>query len=418
MLEDTTLQDASAVAEKAFVLTYPLVLMSRIMAQATAVVAPEPDTMRAPINALVHARDTPDTLRSSGWLDLAPEPIILSVPDTRGRFYALWLRDAWNNLFVSIGARTTGTAQGAFAVLGPGQHGMQLPPGLTPIVAPTRSVLVAGCIEAIGDSIDELFDDGRPGFDLVPLSRWGRDHLPASPTSVAAGDPVEQVECMDARAFFADVLRLVGDNPPPDLAGRLALDRLHELGAYGSPAPDLQASLERGVRRGRAAIQAAAERSSDETAGPWQACYGLRDDGADHLRRAAAVRSARSGDPPADALHARLDTDSDGRPLSGRCRYRMRFAPDAAPPVHGFWSLTSSGGAPSSAHSTGDLRGLKLDRDGSLCIYLQPGRPARARRSNWLPIPPDAFSVALHLYWPAEEALERRWSPPPVTRAE
>src|SRR4051794_13796941 len=101
MLEDTTLQDVSTIAEKAFVLTYPLVLMSRIMAQATAVVAPEPDTMHAPINALVHARDTPDTLRSSGWLDLAPEPIILSVPDTRGRFYALWLRDAWNNLFVS-----------------------------------------------------------------------------------------------------------------------------------------------------------------------------------------------------------------------------------------------------------------------------------------------------------------------------
>jgi hypothetical protein len=97
----------------------------------------------------------------------------------------------------------------------------------------------------------------------------------------------------------------------------------------------------------------------------------------------------------------------------------MRFGPDAAPPVHGFWSLTSSGSAPStSAHSTGDLRGLKLERDGSLSIDLQPGRPARARRSNWLPIPPDEFSVGLHLYWPAEEALERRWSPPPVTRAE
>jgi hypothetical protein len=173
------------------------------------------------------------------------------------------------------------------------------------------------------------------------------------------------------------------------------------------------------VQQGRAAIQAEAERPSGQTAGPWQACYGLRDDGADHLRRAAAVRSGRSGDPPADALHACLGTDRDGRPLSGRCRYRMRFAPDAAPPVHGFWSLTSSGGAPStSAHSTGDLRGLKLERDGSLSIDLQPGRPARARRSNWLPVPPDEFSVALHLYWPAEEALERRWSPPPVTRAE
>jgi hypothetical protein len=412
MLEDTTLEDMSAIAERAFVFTYPLVLMNRIMGQATAVVAPEPDTMYAPVNALVHARDTPDTLRSSGWLDLAREPIILSVPDTRGRFYALWLRDAWNNLFASIGARTTGTAPGAFAVLGPEQHGMHLPPGLTPIAAPTRIVRIAGCLEAVGDTDEEAFGRVHSGFDLAPLSRT---RPTSNPRSTAAADPVEQVERMDAHAFFSDVSRLVGDNPP-DPADRAALDRLYDL---GSPTPELRASLERGVRRGRAAIRAEAERPSAETAGPWHISYGLRNDGTDHLRRAVAVRAGRRGDPPADALHARLDADSDGQLLSGRCRYLLRFAPDAVPPVHGFWSLTSAAGTSSmSAHSTGDLRGLKLDRDGSLSIYLQPGRPARARRSNWLPVPPEAFSIALHLYWPAEEALQRRWSPPPVTRAE
>ena len=57
---------------------------------------------------LVHGRDTPDTLQSSGWLDLAAEPIVLSVTDTFGRYYVLWLRDAWNTVFASVGARTTG----------------------------------------------------------------------------------------------------------------------------------------------------------------------------------------------------------------------------------------------------------------------------------------------------------------------
>ena len=33
------------------------------------------------------ARPTFDTLYSTAWLDLSSEPIILSVPDTNGRYY-------------------------------------------------------------------------------------------------------------------------------------------------------------------------------------------------------------------------------------------------------------------------------------------------------------------------------------------
>ena len=56
MHAETTTLYASAIAEEAFVLAYPLVLMSRVMEQATAASAPDSDTMRAPVNALVHGR--------------------------------------------------------------------------------------------------------------------------------------------------------------------------------------------------------------------------------------------------------------------------------------------------------------------------------------------------------------------------
>jgi hypothetical protein len=91
----------------------------------------------------------------------------------------------------------------------------------------------------------------------------------------------------------------------------------------------------------------------------------------------------------------------------------LRFAPDAPPPVHAFWSLET---LPDRASSVGDRRGLALDTDGSLPVYIQRRPPARERKPNWLPAPRDAFSVALHLYWPRDEALQRRWSPPSVTR--
>ena len=136
--------------------------------------------------------------------------------------------------------------------------------------------------------------------------------------------------------------------------------------------------------------------------------------GADGVRRASAARAGLGADPATDALSAWLDADVDGRPLSGEGRYLLRFAPGQAPPVHGFWSLTAR--ADGTAYSIGDLRGLKLDLDGSLPIYIQHTPPARVRRSNWLPIPAGDFSIALSLYWPAEPALQHDWEPPALER--
>jgi hypothetical protein len=420
MPADTTTQDASAIAEEAFVLAYPLVVMHRTMVQATAVVAPEPETMRAPVNAIVHARDTPDTLRVSGWLDLRDEPIVLAVPATHGRYYALWLRDAWASVFASVGARTTGTASRAFAVLGPGRHRLRVPPDLTPIAAPTRTVHVAGCIEAVHDSADELQGCAHDVFGPMPLSRWHRDHAPTSRST--AGDldpvaPVEQVERMDAGAFFSEVARLVADNPP-DPVCRAALERLQAIGAWESLGSDLRERLERGLQAGRAVVRAQTPRPPGATGASWRVRSEFGPDGADPLHRARAARSGPHADPAIDVLHAHLDRDADGRPLNGGNRYLLRFAPDAPPPVHGFWSLEASPGTQGGAHSIGDLRGLTMDPDGSLPVYIQHRPPARKRKSNWLLAPPDEFSVALHLYWPRDEALQFRWSPPPVTRVD
>jgi hypothetical protein len=122
---------------------------------------------------------------------------------------------------------------------------------------------------------------------------------------------------------------------------------LHDHGTWERRAWALRARLERGGRRGLAAIRAEAERPRGETVGRWLAAH----DGTDPLARAAAARAARIADPPSGAFHVRVNTDGDGALLSGHSRYRLRFAPDSPPRVHGFWSLTTTGGV----HSTGDL---------------------------------------------------------------
>ena len=199
----TAALDVAAVAEQAFVLGYPLVLTQRTMA-------------RAPVNQLVLCRDTPDTLRLSAWLDLAAEPLVLSVPDTSGRYYALWMRDAFNTVFSSIGARTTGTEPRDFGVLGPDSHAVRLGSGLTTVASPTRLVHLAGCVEAVAERDDAVLDWARERFSLSPLSHWRgvrpRRRAAAAPRR-SDRSPVDEVERMDARAFFAELLRLARGQP-------------------------------------------------------------------------------------------------------------------------------------------------------------------------------------------------------------
>jgi hypothetical protein len=346
----------AAIAEAAFVSAYPLLERRRLMVQATATAAPDPETLRAPVNTLVHGRATPDTLRCSAWLDLGGGPIVLSVPDTWGRYYALWLRDAWGRVFASIGARTTGTGRRDFILLGPGSRAADAPRGPL-LVAPTRTVQIAGRIEAVGET-----------------DAWAYTGFRLSGARAPAPAAVPGEADLNAAELLATVLRVAED----EHARNAPLDRLRELGVASVTAE----GLELAVRRGRAVLRVAAQSCS---AHGWQRVC---------------------DEPAADVLHLLAGTDAEQRPLSGAERYLLRFEPDNPPPAHGFWELIAGG------RSIGDRHPLALDVGGALEFHIQHKPPARAQRWNWLPAPAGPFSLGLHLYWPRAEP----WSPPPITR--
>ena len=131
-----------AAAKDAYVYGYPLVLMGVTRAKLTNVSSPSGNN--APMDQFANIRAFPDatftdvvspnadTLYTQGWLDLEQGPIVLSVPDTHGRYYLMEMLDGWTNVFASPGKRTTGTAKADYAVTGPGWSGT-LPAGMKEI---------------------------------------------------------------------------------------------------------------------------------------------------------------------------------------------------------------------------------------------------------------------------------------------
>jgi len=189
-------QEAHAIAVDAYLYFYPLVTMDLTRRQLTNG-GPVLSPVQAPMNNFANIGAYPaadmkavvrpnfDTLYSSAWLDLTKEPVIISVPDTGGRYYLLPMLDMWTDVFASPGWRTTGTQAGNFLVASTGWTG-SVPAGTTRIDAPTPYVWIIGRTKTDGPADYDAVHKVQAGLKITPLSEWGKT---TPPPAAAAFDP-------------------------------------------------------------------------------------------------------------------------------------------------------------------------------------------------------------------------------------
>ncbi|MGF1569706.1 MAG: DUF1254 domain-containing protein [Nodosilinea sp.] len=433
-----------ALAKDAYLYAYPIVMMDVTRRQATNVADATSVNMRAPVNQFAHVRTYPaandkdvvrfnfDTLYSFAWLDLSEEPMVLSAPDTQGRYYLLPMLDMWTDVFAVVGTRTTGTQAGTYVITPPGWQGT-LPEGVTQIVAPTPVVWILGRTQTNGPADYASVHQIQDGYQLTPLSQWGKgytllENVQTDPAVDNQTPPQVQVNQLDGVTMLTRLADLMLKHPP-HANDYPMLFRLRALGL--KPGRPFDASkLDTGSI---ATINQAAKDALDSMpvamrkAGAFINGWNIGTEnmgtyGTSYLRRAFVALAGLGCNLPEDAVYPTAFVDGEGQPLHGENQYVLHFESGRTPPANAFWSLTMYDHDgfqvpnPIDRFAIGSHDDLTFNADGSLDIYVQAESPGPDRESNWLPAPKGPFEPNLRLYSPRPEVLDLTWAPPPFKR--
>lgn len=439
-------EETYALAREAYLYAYPIISMDVTFRQATNVSDAATINMRAPVNQFAHARAYPkadekdvvrfnfDTLYSFAWLDLAREPVILSVPDTHGRYYLLPLLDMWTDVFAVVGSRTTGTKAGNYAIVSPGWNG-SLPKDVAKIVAPTPIVWILGRTQTNGPADYANVHKVQDGYRLTPLSQWGKDYTPPknAPTDPSIDDktpPLIQVNNLDGVAFLTRLAELLAKHPPHPNDYPI-LFRLRSLGVEpGKPFDATKLARETIAIVNKAAkdtldyMPTTMTKSGDKVNGWNIARENMGTYGAAYLRRANVALGGLGANLPEDAVYPIAFIDGEGKPLTGAHKYVLHFDKGKTPPADAFWSVTMYDAdgfqIPNrlDRYAIGDRDKMKFNADGSLDIYVQAESPGKDKEANWLPAPKNAFQPTMRLYSPRAEVLDGTWAPPPFEKVD
>ena len=446
----------TAIATNAYNYGYPLLLMHFTKLVRTNVYRPD-RAGHAPINQVGRVRTFPDasftdvvkpnvdTFYTMAWMDLKAEPLVLNIPDTmtnKGpRYYLMPMLDAYSNVFVSPGTRTTGSGAQQYIIKGPKWEG-DTPAGIEVYQSPTNMVWMLGRIQVNGkkDGVEVVWPM-QNGFTLTPLSQLNNpNYTPPHGERKLVYDkmkPVNAVSSLSYTNFINLMLELMKDNPPNMEYDKEILAEMRLIGIeQGKPfsMEDFDQATQDALNTIPLTIidqwnTEMPKKLAKEGAlqnGWMDILKNIGVFGNDYLQRAFIAYKGLGANIIEDAIYPNTVFDRHRQPLVGGVNYKMTFAKGQLPPVEAFWSITAYNSDnllvanELNRYALGDRSNLQRNKnDESTTIYIQPNSPGAELESNWLPSPASGkMSLTLRLYWPKRRALNYTWIPPFVDRNE
>lgn len=441
--EDAREEVAYFLGMLSYVYGYPIVVMDVTREVLTAAPAANSEGTAAPVNQLAKmphyvspyftnvVRISLNSLWTTGWLDLEEEPIVLSVPDTKDRYYVFSAMNMWTDVFGSVGKRTTGTTPGNFLIAGPKWQGTAPADIKQTYRSSTRYAWLLGQTQANGPDDFAAVNAIQAEYKLTPLSAWDKPYTPPANVPVdgevdVKTTPPNQVAGMDAGVFFRRLALAMKDNPQY-AADRRALEELKKLGIEPGKAFDIgkiDPAIARGLQRAvkEAPIKLAEGTTKMKNVNGWIRPADLGRYGTDYDTRAGIALAGLGADLQEDTIYPITFVDNTGNRLDGANKYVLHFDKGQLPPTNATWSVSLYQGpnyVPNAInrYDIAPWMPLNYGADGSLDIYIQSASPGKDKEANWLPTPAAGeFNIVIRNYWPKNEALDGTYKAPPITR--
>ena len=421
-------------AMEGYVYGFPLVLMDVTNGVLTA--ASRSGEYSAPINQFFRLTEyvSPDfknvvrVSRSGLWsvavLDLDQEPIVVSHPDAKGRYFVMQMMNMWTDDFGSVGSRTTGTEPGNFLIAGPKWDGAVPPDIKETYRCSTRFAWVLVQTVANGPQDFPEVIALEHEYKLTPLSAWGKpytppDNVPIDPTVDTTATPYDQLRLMNGVTFFKRLAMLMKDNPPY-AADAPILKKLRAIGV--EPGKDFDVdqldpkhaeALNRAAKHVWSEVESAPLQMANVNG--WILPLNLGRYGTDYNTRCVVAWLGLGALTSDDVIYPTAYVDGDGKPLDGASKYVLHLGKEEMFPTNsGVWSISvyrENFYVRNSIerYAIAPWMPLKYNADGSLDVYIQAESPGADKEANWLPCPPSGpINVSIRVYWPKEAMLDGR----------
>lgn len=354
-----------------------------------------------------------DTLHIMGWMDLAAEPVIISIPDhDDGRYWLFHTMNMQHFTDSAFGSPQRGQKGGMFMYALEGWEG-EVPESVDEVIYVEHPL-----VKMMGRIMDLGGEDSATAQKL--LDQWNIRTLSAflgqkGPQQVARNYPDPRKSNWVERTNF---VLAEGSMRQHDKA---LLEQFSFLN-LGQGA-DTMFTIEQLSLIDQAELTGF-ERIKNAGFDDSRDVLGTRDEMTQvpSFQHAYGTLLGQWGLPAEHTMYSGDFVDSDGEPLDGsKYDYTVTFD---APPLEegGFWSYTAYSGLTRlmesndmDRHSRGD-RTLTPNADGSYTIYMSSDTKGHEDNPNFLPIPDHAWYAVLRMYTPGQEVRTDKWQAVPFTK--
>ncbi len=378
-----------------------------------------------------------DTIYAEAFLDVANEPVILTIPAYQNKYSILQL-DVYGNIFSTTLSSNAPTNGGVYAFVAPGFNGT-LPQGVISVELPYTFTTIAIRIDKYSSSGEDLINaanEFRSNLALQTLSNYDPNNVSGRTLVLPLFLFAPSVKLMadeglaTAPEAFLTTLQEAMASPmtqPISKDDRVLMKRFDEAFSKAKDVVDHDSlPLAEIIRGAQAAFAAIINRwQSHRGATNWIHFDNIGHWGTNYLDRAALTEYIQVGNDRTAAYYANAFVDASGLPLDGGSfGYTIEFSKEQLPEYQRFWSLTAY--TPEYVELVPNALdkyvvasytpGLITADDGSVTIYVQADQPDNAVIANWLPVPKGLFSLLFRVYGPEGTALAGTYVPPKIHR--